>query len=121
MTEFETFLRGLGLLKNAVVSQLTWSPEAEALRFEIDDLYGHFKGQAQYPGAVSGVIELREVRRVSFDIDTTEEKLIIFDFDTEPLDPGRHLATVTFWPDGIVRAWYGLATFPQIDSPGSRS
>jgi hypothetical protein len=121
MSEFETFLKGLSLLKDCVVSQLIWAPEARTLRFEIADFYRSFAKLPQYPGAVGGAIELQKVTRVGFDLDSNENELIIFDFDVETVDGDLCLATITFWPDGIIRAWHRQACFPHLNSPGARS
>jgi hypothetical protein len=121
MSDFETFLKPLGLLHDAVVSQLVWVPEQKRLRLEIDDLYGNFRKLPQYPGPVSGVIEFGEVHRIAFDMDHNETRLIIFTLDTEHVDGDLYLASIEFWPDGEIRVWYRRVTFPPIEELGARS
>jgi len=113
MKDLKSFLEQMGALHDAVVRQLTWTPEAKILRLEIEDLCSNFEGLPEYPGAVSGVIELRGIEEINFNIDTKETRLNIDAFLVEP-DLDKHRASISFWPSGRITASYRVADFPDI-------
>jgi hypothetical protein len=119
--EFETFLKGLGGLHDSVVSQLIWSPEARTLHLEIEDLYSNFEGLPEYPGALSGVIELRDVDRISFDIELSEGRLHIYDFIVEPVNGDQYRALLTFQYSGRITAFCRIVDFPHVNIPEKES
>jgi hypothetical protein len=115
MKELKSFLERMGGLHDSVVRQLTWTPEAKTLRLEIEDFCSNFDGLPEYPGAVSGAIELQGVERISFAIDTNEKRLNIHEFLVEAENADKYRASVSFWPSGRITASYRVADFPQIN------
>lgn len=109
MNELKSFLERMGGLHDAVIRQLVWEPEAKILRFEIEDLYSNFEGLPEYPGAVSGLIELQGVERIGFDIKTNEKRLNIYEFFVEIEGTDKYQATISFWPTGRITASYRIA------------
>jgi hypothetical protein len=114
MSSFKEFLDQLGGLHDARVTLLRWRPEAGKLRFEIDDLCSNFKGLPEYPGRVTGSVELQEVETIRIEIDTSEKRLRIDSFDTEPIGLNKQRSSVTFWPSGRIVADHGGASFPAV-------
>lgn len=115
MKELKSFLERMGGLHDAVVRRINWVPEEKKLSFEIEDLCSNFEGLPEYPGAMPGTIELRDVDRVNFDIDTNEGHLNIDDFAVEIEGTDQYRASVTFWPTGRIAVWYRKADFPRIN------
>jgi hypothetical protein len=115
MKELKSFLERMGALHDAVVWQLVWKPEAKTLRFEIEDLCSNFEGLPEYPGAVSGSIELQGVERIGFDIKTNEKRLNIHEFLVEAEGADKYQASITFWPTGRITASYRIADFPEVN------
>lgn len=115
MKELKLFLERMGGLHDAVVRQLTWKPEARTLRFEIEDLCSNFEGLPEYPGAVSGSIELQGVERIGFDIKTDEKRLNIHEFLVEVESADEYQASISFWPTGRITASYRVADFPKVN------
>lgn len=114
MKELKSFLERMGGLHDAVVHQLVWIPDAKMLRIEILDLCSNFEGLPEYPGAISGAIELKEIDRLSFAIDTDEKQLRIHEFLVEGESADRYRASISFWPSGRIDASCHAATFPQV-------
>ena len=118
MKELKSFLERLGGLHDSVVHRLTWAPETKTLRLEIEDLCSNFKGLPEYPGAVPGVIELRGIEQIKFEIDTNEKRLNIHEFGVEAESTDKHRASVSFWPSGRISASYREADFPVVNLKG---
>lgn len=115
MNELKSFLERMGGLHDAVVRQLIWAPEAKTLRLEVDDLCSNFEGLPEYPGAVSGAVELRGIQRINFAIDSNEKHLNIYEFIVEAEKPDEYYASISFWPSGQITASYCVADFPDIN------
>lgn len=114
MKELKSFLEQMGGLHDAVVRELAWKPEAKTLRLEIEDLCSNFEGLPEYPGPISGAVELHGVDQISFDIDTSEKRLNIHEFLVETHSAGKCQASISFWPTGQITASYRDANFPQV-------
>jgi hypothetical protein len=114
MTDLKSFLERMGGLHDAVVLQLVWEPGARMLRLEIEDLCSNFEGLPEYPGAVPGSIELHEIERIEFDIETTEKRLNIYEFLVEAEGTDKYRASILFWPAGRITAWNCIAVYPNV-------
>jgi len=112
MNELKSFLDRMGGLHDAVVRQLVWTPGGKVLRLEIVDLYSNFDGLPEYPGAVSGAIELQEVEQISFALQTDEQRLTIHDFLVEAEHENVYRAAITFWPSGRLTASFRKYMLP---------
>jgi hypothetical protein len=114
MKDLRIFLEQLGGLHDAVVHELVWKPDARTIRLEIEDLCSNYEGLPEYPGAISGSIELHDVEQVNFDIKTDEKRLNIHEFLVETQSSGKIQASVSFWPTGRMTALCRNADFPQV-------
>ena len=114
MKDLQAFLERMGGLHDAVVRRLVWEQEARTLRLEIEDLYSNFEGLPEYPGVVSGFVELRGVEEIGFDIKTNEKRLNVDEFLVEADGLDKYRASISFWPTGRITASYRLAEFPTI-------
>jgi len=114
MTTLKDLLQQLGGLHDAVVTRLTWSPGDRFFCIEVDDLCGNFEGLPEYPGAVPGRIELGDVRHVLFDINTSEPRLAIQDFEVEQIDATQYRSSLSFWPAGRITVLHAHASFPTV-------
>jgi hypothetical protein len=66
MKNLKSFLESMGGLHDSVVRQLIWMPDARILRVDVFYLCSNFEGLPEYPGEISGAIELREIGRIKF-------------------------------------------------------
>jgi hypothetical protein len=114
MKDLKSFVERMGALHDAVVRQLIWIPGAKILRIEIEDFCSNFEGLPEYPGAVSGSIELQGIEQIDFDLHTAENRLNIDEFIVESgID--KHRASVSFWLTGRMTVLYRVADFPDIN------
>lgn len=114
MNELKLFLERMGGLHDAVILQLMWSPMARKLRFDIKDLCCNFVGFPEYPGMVSGSIELYDTSRVVFDVEANENRLSVYEFSVDIVGENEYRASVLLCPAGKIIASYGHASFPEI-------
>ncbi|MDR0616917.1 MAG: hypothetical protein LBG29_08930 [Synergistaceae bacterium] len=113
MSELTLFLERMGLLHDSVVRRLVWEPGVSTLCFEIENLYSNFKDLPEYPGIMSGSIELQEVVQVEFDIKTDENRLVIFEFLADMVGKNECKVSVSFWPAGKISALCRSVCFPK--------
>ncbi len=111
----------MGGLHDAIVHQLILMPDAKILRVDIFDLCSNFEGLPEYPGAISGAIELQEVEEINSAVDTDEKQLRIYEFLVEGESVSCYRASISFWPSGRINVSYRSATFPQISLRNARS
>jgi hypothetical protein len=108
------FLERMGGLHDAVILQLMWSPMARNIRFDIKDLCCNFVGLPEYPGMVSGSIELHNISRVVFDVEANENRLSVYEFSVEIVSENEYRTSVLLCPAGKIIASYTRASFPEI-------
>jgi hypothetical protein len=111
MKDFYDFLAKMGGMHDSTVACLTWLLSEKKIEFQFDDLYGNFYGLPEYPGRRAGVIVLRGVSSLSITLET-DGPLRVFEF--LPEQDESDVVSITFSPNGKIRARFCAADYPRL-------
>ena len=115
MKEFFEYLRKLGGLHDAVMTDLRWKPAERTIELHFDDLFSNFEGLPEYPGRQPAVIVLHGVSDVRVDIETSDSTLRVFEFLAR--EGSSDAVTLTFSPSGKLESRLQSADYPPWPLP----
>lgn len=110
MINFFNYLKKMGGLHDAAVTDIAWSPTKQTLKICLDDLYNHFLGRPKNTSAYSGEIVLHGVSDIDIELQF-DERLWVYYFLPDEKDPDT--VFITFSPAGKIWARFSSVDYPS--------
>lgn len=98
----EQFIKSLGGLHDATLTNLHWYLEDKRLEFGIEDIYSNFHGLPNYPGATKGKFIFSDVKKLIVEVKLSEVGLIVFDWTVTKDMSDNFCSEIRFSPGGLV-------------------
>ena len=95
------FIKSLGALHDATVTEMRWLPQEKRFEIGIEDLYQNFKGLPDYPGPTKGRFVFSQVSKLySTDVDFADVGLMIYELTFRNSEAPGHGCEIRFSPGG---------------------